>query len=114
MTAHQTTRRAVLIGGATATLPFVAITAVPLSDALNHPDAKLIALAGEAIELGRQYQEADERADQLLELFYDRKPERPLELKARPTDGGIKHIGFERDRRSDPEHETSAGSRLTT
>jgi hypothetical protein len=75
MTAHQTTRRAVLIGGATATLPFVAITAVPLSDALNHPDAKLIALAGEAIELGRQYQEADERADQLLELFYDRKPE---------------------------------------
>jgi hypothetical protein len=77
---------------------------VPLPDALNHPDAKLIALAGEAIELGRRYQEADERADQLLDLFYDRKPERPLELKAMPTDGGIKHIAFERDRRSDPEH----------
>ncbi|MGC1356604.1 MAG: hypothetical protein WA851_12550 [Xanthobacteraceae bacterium] len=104
MTAHKTTRRAVLIGGATATLPCAAIAAVPLPDALNHPAANLIALAGEAIEVGRQYHEADKRADQLLELFYDRQPERPLELKARPTDGGIKHIGFQRDRRSVPEH----------
>ncbi len=104
MTTHRTTRRAILISGATAALPCAAIAAVPLPDALNHPDAKLIALAGEVIELGRQCQEADKTADQLLELFYDQQPERPLELKAKPTDGGIKHIGFERDRRSDPEH----------
>jgi hypothetical protein len=75
--------------------------AIPPAD---HPDAELISLASAAIDLNRRSDEACAKADGLLEVLYDRQPERPAELRARPTDGDIKHIGFERDERSDPEH----------
>jgi hypothetical protein len=98
-----TSRRALLAGAAILPIVTVGIALPALADT-NGPDAQLVALAREAIDLNRRYEKATEATDELLDLFDDRAPERPAELKARPTDGGIKHIGFERDKRSDPEH----------
>src|ERR1700733_11521200 len=70
----------------------------------GHPDAELITIASAAINLSRLCDEANAVADNLRGPVFERRPERPTELKARPTDGGITHISYERDHRTEAEH----------
>jgi hypothetical protein len=78
----------------------------------GHPDAELITIASAAINLSRLCDEANAVADNLREPFYERRPERPTELKARPTDGGITHISYERDHRTEAEHSNKCWCRV--
>jgi len=76
----------------TTAVALVGYSAAP-ADAVstNHPDAELIAMARQAISIGRQADEIGNRVGDLAQDYHARKPTRPDALRWHPTDP----VGYE-------------------